>query len=87
MSTPIPPTTDVKPDPKRPYKAYAAAAVAFLGLLWANLQGVEDWGSLDFQDWVTIVVPAVLTFGATYLVGNPLVQRMPVTQSHTPGKR
>ena len=32
MSTPIPPTTDVKPDPRRPYKAYAAAAVAFVGV-------------------------------------------------------
>ena len=47
------------------------AAFALLGLIWANLQGVEDWGTLDFQDWVTIVVPAVLVFGATYFVSNP----------------
>ena len=77
----------VKADAKRPYKAYAAAAVALLGLLWANLQGVEEWGSLDFQDWVTIVVPAVLTFGATYFVSNPLTpEARPVTQGHLPGR-
>lgn len=63
--------SNVIADPKRPYKAYAAAAIAFLGLLWANLQGVEDWGSLGFQDWMTIIVPTILTFGGTYLVQNP----------------
>ena len=60
-------------DPKRPWKAYAALVVAFIGLVWANLQGVEEWSSLDVQDWVTIIVPSVLTFGATYVVENPKV--------------
>lgn len=65
----------VEADPKRPWKAYAAMVVAFIGLLWANLQGVEDFGTLDFQDWLTIVVPTLITFGATYFVENPKVLR------------
>lgn len=65
----------VEADPKRPWKAYAAMVVAFIGLLWANLQGVEDFGTLDFQDWLTIVVPTIITFGATYFVENPKVLR------------
>lgn len=60
-----------KPDPKRPYKAYIAMALALLGLIWANLQGVEEWGTLSFQDWMTIVIPAILVFGGTYFVPNP----------------
>ena len=71
MTVNVPVNLVGKADPKRPYKAYVAAAFALLGLIWANLQGVEDWGTLDFQDWVTIVVPAVLVFGATYFVSNP----------------
>ena len=69
----VDPYPEVKADPGKPWKAIAGAAVALLGLLWANLSGVENWGSLDLQDWVTIVVPAILTFGATYFVRNPLV--------------
>ena len=63
----------VKADPKRPYKAIAAGVLAFLGLLWANLQGVDNWSTLGFQDWVTIIVPTILTFGGTYFVSNPTV--------------
>lgn len=74
MNPPAPVTVEaVEDDPKKPWKAYAATAIAFLGLIWANLQGVESWGTLDFQDWVTIVVPAILTFGGTYMVSNPKV--------------
>jgi hypothetical protein len=64
---------NVTADPKRPYKAYAAGFLAFLGLLWANLQGTPDWGTLGVQDWLTILIPTILTFGATYVVANPLV--------------
>lgn len=67
----------VTADPKRPYKAYVAGFLAFLGLLWANLQGTPDWGTLGFQDWLTILIPTILTFGATYVVANPLVGTSP----------
>ena len=59
-------------DPKRPWKALVAGVVAFLGTLWAQLQGVEDWNTLGLRDWLTIVVPTVLAFAGTYLVRNPL---------------
>jgi hypothetical protein len=63
--------TPVEADPTKPYKAYVATALALVGLIWANLNGVEDWGTLGFQDWVTFIVPAVLVFGGTYAVENP----------------
>ena len=68
-----PEVTNVKADPKRPYKAYWALAFLLLGTLWANLQGVEDWGTLDFQDWMTIVIPTILGTGAVYIQTNPKV--------------
>jgi hypothetical protein len=64
---------NVVADPKKPWKAIAAAVFAFLGLFWANLQGVEDLGTLDLMDWVTIIIPTLVTFGATYFVENPKV--------------
>lgn len=70
--TPAPAT--VEADPKRPWKAIAATAVAFLGLLWANLEGHRDnLGNLTLNEWVTIVVPTILAFAATYAVRNPKV--------------
>lgn len=60
-------------NPRRPYKAIAALVVTFLGLLWANLEGKESWGTLGFQDWVTIVVPTVLATAAVYGIRNPTV--------------
>jgi hypothetical protein len=58
-------------DPRRPYKAYGTLVVTFLGLLWANLEGRETWGSLGFQDWATIVVPTILATAAVYGIRNP----------------
>ncbi len=60
-------------DPRKPYKAIAALVVTFIGLLWANLEGKEQWDTLGFQDWVTIVVPTVLATAAVYGIRNPKV--------------
>jgi len=73
MSNYAPAPSSVEADPKRPYKAYAAMVVAFIGLIWANLAGRESLNDLTAMEILSIVVPAILTFGATYLVENPKV--------------
>ena len=65
--------TKVKDDPRRPYKAYITFAALLLGTLWSQLQGIEHWGSMSFQDWMTIVVPTLLGTGLVYGVGNPKI--------------
>lgn len=67
------PVGTVEADPRKPYKAIAALVVTFLGLLWANLEGKEQWDTLGFQDWVTIIVPTVLATAAVYGIRNPKV--------------
>lgn len=70
------PVTTVVADPRRPWKAVTAGVVAFAGLLWANLAGHQDTlGNLTVNEWVTIAVPTLLTFAATYQVPNPKVTR------------
>lgn len=64
---------NVEADPRKPYKAIATLVITFLGLLWANLEGHDTWGSLGVQEWVTIVVPTVLATAAVYGIRNPRV--------------
>lgn len=65
-------TVHTNPDPARPWKAVAAGVVAFLGLLWANLEGRQDrLGTLSVNEWITVLVPTVLVFAGTYAVPNP----------------
>lgn len=74
MSDPILPSgATVEANPKKPWKAYAALALSFLGLLWVNLKGRETLGGMDLMDWLSIIIPAILTAGGTYLVRNPKV--------------
>jgi hypothetical protein len=71
MTSPTAPA-NVVADPQKPWKAVAAAVVAFIGLLWANLAGHQaDLGHMSVQDWLTVIVPTVVAFGATYAVPNP----------------
>lgn len=60
-------------DPKKPYKAIAGALITFLGLLWANVQGADNLKTVG--DWITILVPTILAFGAIYGIANPVVAR------------
>ena len=61
-------------DPARPWKAIIAGVVAFSGLLWANLEGRQDrLGTLNWNEWLTILIPTVIAFAATYAVRNPEV--------------
>lgn len=64
-------TGAVEADPRRPYKAYAAFVITFIGLLWANLEGRETWSTMGLQDWMTVVVPTLIATGAVYGIRNP----------------
>lgn len=75
MNTPLPETVPIVADPKRPWKAIAGAVVAFLGLLWANLQAADSLNSV--MDWLSVIVPTILTFAAVFGVTNPKVARLP----------
>jgi hypothetical protein len=66
-----------KPDPGRPWKAVAALVVAALGMIWANLLGADTWETLNFQEWLTIIVPPILTALGVYFVPNPQVPAAP----------
>lgn len=68
-------TPAVQADPSKPYKAYAGAAVTFLGLLWAALEGRDTLSNMTLMEWLSVIVPAVLTFAAVYGVSNPIVRR------------
>lgn len=69
------PVVATKADPKRPWKAVLGALVAFLGLVWANLEGRDNLANMTVMEWLTVFVPAILTFGAVYGVSNPQVPR------------
>lgn len=66
------PTPTAQPDPKKPFKAYVGAAVAFLGLLWASLEGTDNLGNLSVMEWLAIIVPTILTWAGIYITPNPL---------------
>lgn len=72
--TPAPEATSgyIVADPKRPYKAIAAFVITVLGLLWANLAGRDSLGDMTLMEWLTIIVPTILTTGAVYGVSNPI---------------
>lgn len=57
--------------PTKPYKAVVAFVVLVIAALWNQLQGIENWGTLGFQDWVAIVVPVIIGTAAVYGISNP----------------
>lgn len=67
--------TDVVADPKRPYKAVAAFFLTVLGLLWAALAGRDTLDNMSMMEWLSIIVPTILTTGAVYGIPNPKVLR------------
>ncbi len=61
-------------DPRKPWKAIVAGVVAFIGLLWANLEGRQDrLGEFGVAEWLGVLIPTAIAFGATYYVPNPRV--------------
>lgn len=60
-------------DPKRPWKAVAAFVLAFLTALYASLQGRETLDTMSVQEWLIVILGAVVTAGATYMIRNPKV--------------
>jgi hypothetical protein len=67
----------IEADPKRPWKTYAATAVAFLGsLALAWVQDVDPYTGKEFvEDLVSSVLFAGATGGVTFMVKNPLRSR------------
>lgn len=68
-------TPNPTPDPRRPYKAYAAFVFTLLGLLWASLEGRDTLDTMTLMEWLSVIVPVVLTTGAVYGIGNPPTPR------------
>lgn len=66
-----PPAVQVEADPRKPYKAVAAFVVTVLGLLWAALEGRDSLSNMTVMEWLSIIVPTVLTTAAVYGVRNP----------------
>jgi hypothetical protein len=54
----------------KPYKAVVAFVLSFLTALYATLQGKTDLDSMGALDWLIVVMGAVVTAGATYVVSN-----------------
>lgn len=55
----------------KPYKAYAAFVLTVLGLLWAALEGRDSLDNMTLMEWLSIIVPVILTTGAVYGIRNP----------------
>ena len=63
-----------KADPSRPYKALAAFVVPIVATIWANLADQDTWSTLGVEEWLTIIVPPILSALLVYYVPNPQVQ-------------
>lgn len=73
MTVPEPQVARIEADPKRPWKAVAAFLLTLLGTLWAALEGRDSLDNMSLMEWLSIVIPTVLTTGAVYGLRNPLV--------------
>jgi hypothetical protein len=60
-------------DPKRPYKALVAFVLSFIVALSAAVAGKTDLDTMGWQGWLVVVLGALATAAATYLVRNPKV--------------
>ena len=61
-------------DPKRPYKAYLAFALAFATALYATLQGRPTLEGMKVMDWLIVILGAVVVAGGTYTIRNPKIR-------------
>ena len=68
-ATPAPST------PTKPYKSVAAFLVTLLGTLWASLEGRDTLSSMSLMEWLSIIVPTLLSTAAVYQVTNPAAHR------------
>ena len=69
----VPAPDYIEADPKRPWKAIAAFAFSFLGLIWASLAGRETLDDMTLMEWLSIIIPTILTTGGVYFVRNPKI--------------
>ncbi len=55
----------------KPYKAVIAFVFTFLAALFASIQGQPTLDGMSTLDWVVVVLGALVTAGAVYVVRNP----------------
>lgn len=68
----VPPRTSaVADDNARPIKAVVALVVTFLSTLLASTEGREDLDTLGWSGWLTIILGALVSALAVYLIPNP----------------
>ena len=72
MVDPIPPAPVIVDDPKRPYKAWVAVAVAVLIAAATAAQTAFSDQSWDVADTITVILAALGALGV-YFVENPKV--------------
>lgn len=66
-----PGVTPPPPTPTKPYKAIIAFVLAFLGALYTITADRTDLDTLGAKGWLTVILTAAITAGATYVVPNP----------------
>jgi hypothetical protein len=74
-----------KADPKKPWKSVMAFVLTFLGMVYVSIKGNDALADLSLQDWLAIIIPALITAGGTYMVKNPLVEDNELPQGHPHG--
>jgi hypothetical protein len=75
MTTPMPQPLPMEADKRRPWKAIASGVVTFIALVWANLDGRQDFGAITRDEWIGAVVGALVALGTVYGITNPLVPK------------
>lgn len=58
----------------KPYKAFAAFVLTFLGTLLASIQGRKEFSELTALEWLIVIGSALVTTAVVYGVTNPPVQ-------------
>lgn len=62
--------SDLTPQATTSYKTYVAFGVAFLTALVTTIQGRTDLDSMSVQQWLVVVLSALVTAGAVWTVPN-----------------
>lgn len=66
-----------KADPSRPYKAVVAFLGTFLVSLFAALQDKTELDTMSVNQWILVILGALVSAAVTYGVPNPIVPKVP----------
>jgi hypothetical protein len=72
---PDPVVSATKADPKKPYKAIAAAIVTLAAYLVGVIPAEGGFGDVSVVQWLGAVVFLGSAYGLTYSVSNPVVSK------------